>query len=276
MLLTGATGRLGTCFRALLADFHAPSRSQFDLGRPGTMEGVLGDMRPDGIINCASYTAVDLAEDEPDVAHVVNADAVGVMASYAATAGIPFVTFSTDYVFDGEAKRPYLESDGTAPINVYGESKVRGERAALEAYPDALVVRTSWLMSATHPSFATGIVERAVTGPVPAVEDEIGSPTFAPDLATATLAALDAGVSGILHLVNAGAASRCELARVACATAGVDPSMVRPVLSADLSRRARRPRYSVLASERAERLGLPPLRTWEESLPDVFANWPPR
>jgi dTDP-4-dehydrorhamnose reductase len=276
MLLTGATGRLGTCFKALLADPHSPSRSQFDLGLPDTLELFLGDMRPDGIINCASYTAVDLAEAEPEVAHRVNATAVGVMASYAATAGIPFVTFSTDYVFDGEATRPYVESDRTAPINVYGESKAGGERAALRAYPGALVVRTSWLMSATHPSFATQIVERAVAGPVPVVVDEIGSPTFAADLAVATLAALDAGVSGLLHLANTGAASRYDLARAACAAAGLDPAMVQPVPAAEYPRRAKRPRYSALASERLERFGLTPLRGWRETLADVLAAWPIR
>lgn len=276
ILLTGGAGQLGTALRRRLDDVVAPPRADFDLSRPDSLVKRLTEMDPTAIINCAAYTGVDRAEDEPELAMAVNAEAVGILARFAAAAGIPLVTFSSDYVFDGTAVEPYVESSSTAPINEYGRSKERGEREALGAHPGALVVRTSWLVSDTHPNFVTTIIDRAAQGPVSVVSDQIGSPTHADDLAAATLAALDRGATGILHLTNSGRTSWFGLARFACATAGVDPDRVQPTTTEVYRPKAVRPRFSVLGSERLSDLGLPALRPWEEAITDLIEAGPTR
>ena len=270
ILLTGGSGQLGTAIRSRRGGLVAPTRSELDLSRPQDLTSRLHQIEPSAIINCAGYTAVDRAEDEPDLAMTVNATSVGMLADYAAAAGIPLITFSTDYVFDGRADTPYLESSPTAPINAYGRSKERGEQAALAAHPGTLVVRTSWVISATHRNFVTTILERAATGPVNVVSDQLGCPTYAPDLAAATLAAFDTGATGILHLTNQGPTSWYELARTACNLAGIDPNRVRPISSGEYPTRAARPRYSVLGTERLPDLGLSPLRRWDEALESLI------
>ncbi|HSM02046.1 MAG TPA: dTDP-4-dehydrorhamnose reductase [Acidimicrobiia bacterium] len=274
ILLTGGSGQLGTALRRLLDTVHAPGRDELDLARPSSLPPAIEALHPSAIVNCAAYTDVDRAEEEEDLATTVNCEAVGVMAAIAAAAGIPFVTFSTDYVFDGTSNAPYVESSPTAPINVYGVSKELGERAALAAHPHPLVIRTSWVAAETHPNFVTGIIERASREAVQVVSDQVGSPTYAADLAAATLEALAAGAGGILHLANSGQASRFEMARVACEAAGIDPGRVEPATSEQFPTKARRPRYSPLASERLDEVGIQPLRPWQEAIADLVARLP--
>ena len=270
ILLTGANGQLGTAFRALLPEVITPDRAVLDLSRPGDLETAVSRLEPRAIVNCAAYTAVDTAETDEETAQTVNGTSVGVLAEQAARLGIPFVTFSTDYVFDGTASSPYLESSAPHPINAYGRSKLLGEQAALAANPDALVVRSSWLFSATHRNFVSTILGRAATSDVDVVADQIGCPTYAPDLAAATLRAMENGVSGLLHLTNVGEASWFDLARAACELSGVDPERVRPITTEQYPTRARRPRYSPLGSERRRPLGLADLRPWREALGDAL------
>lgn len=276
ILLTGGTGQLGTAFRHRLDDVLAPSRSDFDLSRPRSLASALAEMRPSAILNCAAYTDVDRAEKEPELAMAVNGESVEALAEYARRGSIPFVSFSTDYVFDGTATEPYRESAPINPINTYGVSKAHGEQAALAANPDALIVRTSWLASATHSNFVTWVLERASRGPVAVVSDQVGSPTYTRDLAHATLGAVDLGATGILHLTNSGEASRFELARTACDTAGIDPSRVEPISSDQSASTARRPLYSPLSSERLADLGLEPLRPWDLAISDLVRALPAR
>lgn len=272
ILLTGGSGQLGTALRPLLGEVTAPPTTDLDLSKPAQVEAYLDSHRPRVIVNCAAYTAVDQAEDEPEVANNVNGESVGVMARYAAGAGIPLVTFSTDYVFDGKANRPYLESSPTSPLNAYGRSKALGERLALASHPGCLVVRTSWLLSATHPNFVTKIIDRARSAPVEVVSDQIGCPTYAPDLAGAVVEALQGGTTGLLHLTNGGETSWFDLARTACALAGIDPERVAPVDTADYPTRAKRPAYSVLESERLAEAGIAPLRPWQEAVAELVAE----
>jgi dTDP-4-dehydrorhamnose reductase len=274
ILLTGGSGQVGTAIRSLLPAVKAPDRAGLDLSRPHELADRLAAIQPSAIINCAAFTAVDRAEDEPELAMVVNAKSVARMAEYSARAEIPFVTFSTDYVFDGTASTPYVESSATAPINAYGCSKEEGERAALLAYPATLVIRTSWVVSATHRNFVTAILERAADGAVNVVSDQSGCPTFAPDLAAATIGVLETGVSGILHITNHGATTWYEFARTACSIAGIDPDRIRPIGTNDYPTKARRPRYSVLGSERAFDLQLRPLREWEDALRALIDDLP--
>jgi len=273
IVVLGAGGQLGTAFRSMLPDARFVDRSGLDLTDTGAIEGRLASMAPSAVVNCAAYTAVDRAEAEEDLATVVNAEAVAAMARYAAAAGIPLVTYSTDYVFAGDGVAPYLESDPTDPVNAYGRSKLAGERAALRIHPATLVVRTSWVVSATHPNFVATMLRLAGKGePWRVVDDQQGCPTMVDDLAAATLEALDAGVTGILHRTNTGATTWFALARAVVELAGFDPGLVGPCTTADYPTPARRPAYSVLGSVRAESLGLTALPPWRASLEAVVAG----
>lgn len=271
ILVTGGSGQLGTALRSLVPDGLYPGRADLDLVRVDAIPGVVDALDPTAIVNCAAYTAVDAAETDEDTAHLVNAVAVGELARCAAERSIPFVTVSTDYVFDGTASRPYVESDPTGPLSAYGRTKLAGERRALAAHPGALVVRTSWVVSASHRNFVSAILDAAAQddSPIPVVADQRGCPTIATDLAGALLDALDRGVTGVLHVTNSGSATRFGLARAALGLAGGDPDRVVATTTADHPRPARRPAYSVLGSERQAPLGLTPLPPWEVSLAAV-------
>jgi len=269
ILVTGGAGQLGIAFRRVVPEARFVDLGDFDLTRGDLLVAALAEMRPEAIVNCAAFTAVDRAEQEEDLATEVNGTAVGIVAAYAAVQEIPFLTFSTDYVFPGDGATPYVESSPTAPLNAYGRSKLAGERAALGICPDALVVRTSWLVSGTHPNFVATMLRLAAENAVQVVDDQWGCPTMADDLAPAAWAALQAGVSGLLHLTNAGETTWCRFARAAVEVAGLDPGRIVPCSTADYPTLARRPVYSVLGSERRGPLGLPDLPPWEESLPSV-------
>ena len=272
ILVTGGAGQLGTAYRRILPDALYIDQDEFDLTRIDAIPGFLGGIGPSAIVNCAAYTAVDRAEEQEDLATLVNGDAVGAMAGYAADRGIPFLTFSTDYVFRGDADSPYLESVPTDPLNAYGRSKLAGERAALDAHPDALVVRTSWLVSGTHPNFVATMLRLAAERDLSVVADQYGCPTIADDLAAASWEALRLGAGGILHLTNRGATTWFDFARAAVAAAGLDPERISPCTTAEYPTPAARPAYSVLGSERLDAIGVEPLPPWRESLPAVVAG----
>ena len=227
-------------------------------------------MDPAAVINCAAYTNVDRAESEESVATLINGEAVGVIAEWCAQRSRPFLTFSTDYVFDGSSSEPYLESSATNPRNAYGRSKLVGERLALAQ--GALVVRTSWVLSGTHPNFVSTLIQRAATQDLRVVDDQVGSPTVASDLAEASLTALTSGATGLLHLTNSGVTSRYELARSAVEMAGLSSERVQPCSTEDYPTVAIRPAYSVLRSERLSALGLDEMPDWRESLRSVVSQ----
>ncbi|MGH9051847.1 MAG: dTDP-4-dehydrorhamnose reductase [Acidimicrobiia bacterium] len=270
ILLLGASGQLGTACRRLLGAQAVPlTRRELDFSDPTAIRPALAGYQPEAIINCAAYTAVDRAEDEEELAHRVNALAVGELAGWAAERQVPLVTFSTDYVFDGESDRPYVESDTPHPLNAYGRTKLAGERLARAAWLETLVIRSSWIISGTHPNFVATILRKAREGPVRVVDDQQGIPTVAADLAAAGLQALRKGVSGLLHLTNQGPTTWFGLARKAVELAGLDPELVQPCSSDEYPTQARRPAYSVLGSERRDQLALEGLPAWEESLPGL-------
>lgn len=222
------------------------------------------------VINCAAYTAVDRAEEEEDLATLVNSVAVGVLAEWAAHRSRPLLTFSTDYVFDGESDRPYVETSPTNPINAYGRSKLPGE--ALAVGHGALVVRTSWVISGSHPNFVATMLRKVNEQNLRVVDDQRGNPTVAGDLARAGYAAIRSGATGLLHLTNQGETTWYELARTSVGLADLDPSRISPCETVDYPTPARRPAYSVLASERLEDLGLEPLPHWRESIGDLVVE----
>jgi dTDP-4-dehydrorhamnose reductase len=270
IVVLGAAGQLGTAFMRRLPHATALTRSELDLAHatPEDVADVLAGARI--VINCAAYTAVDRAESEEGIATAVNGTAVGRLAEVTATMGVPFVTFSTDYVFAGTGTRPYLESDPTDPVNAYGRSKLAGERAALAANPRCLVIRTSWVVSGTHPNFIATMLRLAGDGKaLRVVDDQQGRPTMVDDLAPATLDALAEDVTGVLHLTNQGETTWYTFARAALAEAGLDVELISPCTTAEYPTAAVRPAYSVLGSEVVERVGLTPLPPWHESLPNV-------
>ena len=263
---------MGSAFVQLLGSRAITlTRRDLDLTRLDEIPIVLDDVGASVVVNCAAYTGVDTAEKEENLATTVNGEAVGVIGQWAADRNGRLLTFSTDYVFDGTASTPYTESSPTGPLNAYGRSKLVGERLAL-ASGSSLVVRTSWLISGSHPNFVATILEAARQRPITVVDDQIGSPTVASDLAEISWAALSKGVTGLLHVTNQGQASRFDLARRALTEAEMDPQLVMPCSSQEYPTPARRPSYSVMTSERLEDLELPLPPHWEESLGPVVTE----
>jgi dTDP-4-dehydrorhamnose reductase len=269
IVVLGASGQVGTALTRLLPDAVSVSRRDFDLAVDDRVPTGVQQLRPDLVVNCAAYNAVDQAEDDEATVFRVNGTAAGTIARWCAEIGARLVTYSSDFVFDGAASTPYLESHPPHPLNAYGRSKLAGEQLVAEAGGSHLIIRTSWVVSATHPNFITSVLRQAQSGGLRVVDDQTGSPTVAADLAAATAAAIAGGGEGFLHLSNQGEATWFELARRAVELAGLDASLVAPCSSEEYPTRAPRPRYSVLGSERLASLGLDPLPPWEQSLPAV-------
>ncbi len=270
ILVLGSFGQLGTAFRTILGpDARSIDMEDLDLSDTETIYDRLSAYRPEMIINCAAYTAVDRAESEPEIARAINADAVREMAKAAGDLGARLVTFSTDYVFDGTANGSYVESDEPNPINIYGLTKREGEVAALAVNPDVLVVRTSWLLSGTHPNFASTMLRLAGGEGGRIVNDQRGHPTLVDDLAPAALEAVERGVTGILHLTNQGTASWFGLAGEIAVIAGLDSTVFEPCTTADFPTPARRPANSVLKSERLDAFGLHEMPHYREGLEEA-------
>jgi dTDP-4-dehydrorhamnose reductase len=258
--------------RAAAAANHAVvalTRDDLDVGDAGAVERVLGDERPDAVVNCAAYTDVDGAERDPDAAMAVNGAGAGALADAAAAIGAAVVYPSTDYVFDGRASHPYVESDPTAPATAYGTSKLAGEHLTAAANPRHHIARTSWLFGIGGGNFVETMLrlgaEREV---VDVVTDQVGSPTYAVHLAAALVTVLESRAYGVWHLTGTGSCTWFELARATFARAGM-PTEVRPTTAAQMARPAPRPAYSVLASERREAVRLP---HWLDGLAGYLAE----
>lgn len=271
VLLLGKTGLIGS---ALFSEFEkssddfivvAPSHIECDVTRTKELLQYVRGHMPDVIINATGYTAVDKAEEEPDMAQKLNAEAVRGLAKIAAGLDIPLVHFSTDYVFDGSRKQGYSESDSPAPISVYGSSKAAGEKALTENLKKYYLVRTAWVYGSGGKNFVDTILERARTGePLRVVGDQFGSPTYSVDLAQAVLRLLQGQKYGIYHLVNSGETSWYEFAVEIFHQLGI-PQKIIPITSEQLNRPAKRPQYSLLKNTK-----LPPLRHWKEALSEYL------
>lgn len=268
ILVTGATGQVGTALRSVLPGAVFLTRRDLDLADVVSIAPAIASYRPAAVINAAAYTNVDLAEREEARATLINGEAVGAMAAACADLAIPLVTYSTDYVFGGRASTPYVESDAADPVGAYGRSKLVGERLALDRHPGALIVRTSWVISATHDNFVSTMLRLAARGPVRVVNDQFGKPTIAADLAAATAEALSSGLRGIVHVANEGATTWHGLASAAVRLAGLDPSLVQPCATDEYPTEAVRPAYSVLGTERED---TPKMPMWPSSLPGLVA-----
>jgi dTDP-4-dehydrorhamnose reductase len=269
-LIFGASGMLGSDLCATvprgtalipfdIADADITSRAQ--------VAAALRDARPDWVINAAAYTAVDDAETNREAAEAVNGRAPDHIAQEAALRNIALVHVSTDYVFAGTATTPYEEDDPVAPVNVYGESKLRGEQAVLRSGAHTLVVRTQWLFGRSGKSFPRTMWERATAGlPTRVVNDQFGRPTYTRDLAAATWELIERRANGIVHVTNGGAATTWyELASEVFSRAGAG-ALLSPCTTPEFPTPARRPSFSVLSTSRVERLLAAPIADWRDGL----------
>lgn len=273
-LITGAGGQVGReLVEAFAASGHevvAADRSVLDVTDDAEVSAVVAEVRPEVVVNSAAWTAVDACEDDPERAWRDNALSVRWLAAACADVGAHLTQLSTDYVFDGTKSSPYVESDRPSPSNVYGSSKLAGER---EAGDGALVVRTSWVVG-RHGSNMAATVLRLAEGPEPLrfVDDQIGHPTIASDLAAMVVRLVEDERRGIWHVTNQGVVSWCGFAREVLRAAGEDPERVQPVSTDEMPRRAVRPANSVLDHAALRAAGYDPLPDFRHSLPGVVAS----
>jgi len=273
--VTGSRGQLGRALERAAADaghdFIGVDLPDVDITDASAVDEAVTSLRPAVIVNCAAFTAVDLAEEREPAALRVNGEAVGVLARASHRVGATLVQLSTDYVFDGLAGRPYREEDPVNPRSAYGRTKLAGELAAQSAYRH-LVIRTAWLFG-EGANFVRAILRQIEDGArqLRVVNDQHGSPTCADDLAVALLGLLHVEAEGIVHAVNDGAATWWGLAREIVAATGADVEVV-PVATSEMPRPARRPAYSVLSCARLAALLGRPLQPWQDALGRYIAS----
>jgi dTDP-4-dehydrorhamnose reductase len=268
LLIAGWQGQVARALVELAPS--APEVEAFAVGRPGldlcnavTITRAMTDFKPDVIINSAAYTAVDKAESEAAAAFALNCDGARMLAEAAARRGAAIIHISTDYVFDGSKPTPYVEDDPTAPINVYGRSKLEGEQALARANARHVIARTSWVHSPTGANFVKTMLRLAgERKELRVVDDQVGCPTYAPHLAKALLRIAQSVLDGepgqrwgIYHLAGAGVVSWCGLAREifrVSAVIGGPSSEVVPITTAEYPTPAKRPANSRLDCSKAE------------------------
>ena len=261
-MVTGREGQLARSIAERAADHPeleiiTTSRAEADLSSAGSVAGAIAAIGPDLVINAAAYTAVEQAEDEPALAFRINEEGAGEAAAAARELGAPIIQLSTDYVFDGRAAEPYGEDAPTNPLSVYGRSKLAGEEAVRVANPDHLILRTAWVFSPFGRNFIKSMVAAAHERDVlSVVDDQLGCPTSALDLAGAILRIADrwqagerVGLGETYHLAGHGSASWFDLASeimAQCRRLGLPAADVRPIRTADWPTKAARPPYAVL------------------------------
>ena len=282
ILIVGCEGQLAQTLAASApdwADCTGRSRLELDITDAGATFDAIWEIKPAWVINGAAYNNVDRAEGEGHrEAMRVNVTGVGNLTVACHRAGIPLVHFSTDLVFDGQKHTPYTEDDPTHPISIYGSSKLAGEQRVLASAERNLVIRVERLFGAeTNPAKVSGNFPALMLrlarerGQVRVVSDQIGTPTYLPDLAAAVWALMRLSSGGLYQITNAGEVSFAEYAREIFRLAGVDCS-VEAVTSEEYGAAARRPLYSVMSSEKAHRVGVAPLRHWAEALAEYLTS----
>ena len=271
ILVTGAAGLLGhAVVRAAEErghDVRAFTRSALDVTDPGEVERRLGAERPEVVVHCAAYTAVDRAEEESDQAMSVNRDGTRNVAMAAAQVGATVVYPSTDYVFDGRADTPYRPDDETSPVNAYGVSKLAGEQVLAVSGCTWMIVRSSWLYGPGGRDFVDAVLEQGERrgAGMTVVDDQVGCPTWTGSLAPCIVQLAEAGATGTYHLCDAGQASWLDLARQVAEEARLDLELTATSTLA-WGAPARRPPYSVLDCAKGERILGYGMTPWRESL----------
>lgn len=280
ILVTGANGQLGTEIRNIAAlepredcEFFFTDVEELDITDADAVEKTVKELAVDIVINCAAYTAVDKAESDVDKARVLNAEAPALLAKAVAERDGEIIHVSTDYVFDGRACTPYTEEMPAAPCSVYGSSKLEGERGVVEANPKHVIVRTAWLYSPYGNNFVKTMLrlgrERERIG---VVFDQVGSPTYAADLARAIvqIALSKEKTYGIFHYSNEGAISWYDFTKAIHRLAGIQSCDVQPILSDQYPTPAKRPAYSVFSKDKIKRVYGVKVPYWEDSLQECL------
>ncbi|MBX3568058.1 MAG: dTDP-4-dehydrorhamnose reductase [Rhizobiaceae bacterium] len=284
ILVAGGRGQIGGALAALDWPAHlrvqAVGREELDIADAGSVAACLARTRPAAVINAAAYTAVDRAETDIEACHRANATGPAVLAAATRRLGIPLLHLSTDYVFDGAKASPYSEDDRTAPLNVYGASKLAGESAVVTANPRSIVLRTAWVISAGPRNFLDTMLRLAAgRRPIRVVADQHGSPTGAVDVAWAIRAIVPKllvdpdAPAGIYHFVNAGEATWYDLACEIMASArrhGLAHAEIEPIDTSAYPTAARRPANARLSTRKLQRdFGIVP-RDWKEAVAAIM------
>ncbi|MEO5562555.1 MAG: dTDP-4-dehydrorhamnose reductase [Chitinophagaceae bacterium] len=273
VIITGANGQLGQELNRLSSafpglDFVFLSKENLSIHDTESVRNTFKKYQPAFCINCAAYTAVDKAETEKDLAKQINADAVGVLAAVCNEYGSKFVHISTDYVFDGTATTPYKADASTNPQSVYGATKLEGEKLAMKSNPDSIIIRTSWVYSEFGKNFVKTMMRlMSDKESINVVEDQVGSPTYAADLAEAILQIISSGKwkAGIYHYSNTGIISWYDFAIAIKELTGC-PCKVNPIPSSQYPTPAKRPGYSALDTSAIATTFDLQLKEWKKSL----------
>ena len=277
ILVTGSKGQLGNELQLMAAnlpehEFIFTDYQELDITSHDLVNRFVQETRPDRIINCAAYTSVDKAETEPEAAYRLNAGGPGYLAAAAASHGARMIHISSDYVFNGRNYKPYLETDAVEPAGVYAKSKALGENNVMNAAPGSIIIRTSWLYSAHGQNFVKTILRVGKEkGLLKVVADQIGSPTWAYDLANAILNLIDKNADGgIYHFSNEGVCSWYDFARTIIELSGIQCKVV-PTDTAGYPLPAPRPYYSVLDKSKYAAITHCAVPWWYESLKKCLA-----
>src|SRR6187402_11510 len=278
ILVTGGNGQLGKELREFSSlhtglDFVFLSREELPIHQFELVRNYFNTLKPAYCINCAAYTAVDKAESEKDLAFLINGEAVGVLAAVCKEHNTKFIHISTDYVFNGEAAYPYTESFPTDPINVYGASKLEGEKQAIQLDPECIIIRTSWLYSSFGKNFVKTMMKlMSEKDEIKVIKDQLGSPTNAADLAE-TIFNIIANchlqiynwTPGIYNFTNEGIISWYDFAK-AIKEITNSACDIRPISTSEYPTPAKRPAYSVLEKAKIQKTFGVKLKDWKKSL----------
>lgn len=276
MLITGGAGLLGREIQdAFRGDYDVKSVDirECDVTSPMECRRTVGGVRPEVVVHCAAYTAVDKAESDEASAFAVNVEGTRNVARECRANGVLLVTYGTDYVFDGTSARPYVEEDAANPRSAYGRTKWAAEEALRAETPDHILIRTQWLFGPHGRNFVFAILDRARRGePLRVVSDQRGSPTYAPDLAEATRRLIDAGARGTFNFSNAGETTWYEYAAFVLGRACPEDVALSAARTAELGYPAPRPAYSVLSKEKYRRVTGAAPRPWREAVLDFLGK----
>ncbi len=277
ILITGCNGQLGNEMQLLEEvnpqhTYFNTDVAELDITDSAAIEKFVNENQIDGIVNCAAYTAVDKAEDNQELCRLLNTVAPGYLAAAVEKRGGWLIQVSTDYVFDGTNHTPYTEDEPTCPNSVYGSTKLDGEKAAQQACSRTMIVRTAWLYSTFGNNFVKTMIRLGKEKPeLGVIFDQIGTPTYARDLAVALFAAINQGVvPGIYHFSNEGVISWYDFTKAIHRIAGISSCHVRPLHTAEYPTPANRPHYSVLDKTKIKQTYNIEVPYWEESLKECI------
>ena len=270
LMITGGLGLLGKEIAQAFdrsAGIRTTDREEWDVTDPAACRREVDRFRPDVVIHCAAWTAVDRAESDAASASLLNVEGTRNVARACRERGALMVTFGTDYIFDGASSRPYREEDPANPLSVYGRTKWAAERALREEGGEHLLVRTQWLYGPAGRNFIGTILEKARRGEtLRVVSDQVGCPTYSWDLAGAVRKLLEAGARGTVHFSGEGETSWFGLARYVLERCGLPAALLSPARTRDLPYPAPRPAYGVLSKEKYRAITGASPRPWEEAV----------